>query len=624
MIPYLKARPKVRLFQPRRKLKRYYRKRFRPTLNPIGFQTMKTLPAIPLTLLALAVIPLSLFLWTSSNTLQKQIHSTVVNDPQTGLAQSLNVIQVAVNQWGDNINGSAVHFSENENFKKFIALPTPSLAAFKIFGQKLSDSTHLPLIILSDKKGNDLYDNVNIPKPSQNPTPDKKQMKPKAIAPPQASLKDFPGMDRALAGASLRGFFSFQGSLYNGSLVPVLNKGKNTGVIILGALVNDDLIRRLKSESINDLAIYSQAQTWCSSTVPPPSLDYPKMMAGFSSNGRSNNSVPVDWNHGSYLAGLIPLEGLDGRPAAYLSSFQPIKQTLTVVGFPQKNLARQGRWFLFMGVLLAAAAAWQFMAPFNRLLSAVDKIKTGSQNIDLPLNRPDEWGRLARSLQEMTNQLKEKERVSLILGKVVSPKIARNILEAKDLFALKGERREVTLLHADLRGFNTLSENMPPPALVEALNQYFTLINEAVFKHEGMMDKFIGETAIALWGAPFTHDDKERRAVQTALEIQESLKDFNISRIKKGNPPFTLGIGIHTGLVVSGNLGSDKRSDYTVIGDPLHVAARLCAMAAPGQTVVSEETYQKIKGQVKARTLNPIVIKGSLEPLKTYEITELT
>jgi class 3 adenylate cyclase len=390
----------------------------------------------------------------------------------------------------------------------------------------------------------------------------------------------------------------------------------------LGSPVNPEFIRWLKSESANDLAVYSQTQTWCSLPVPPPSLDNKKITAGFSSRGLSNNSVTLDWNHGSFQAGLMPLQGLDGRPAATLASFQPIKQTLTVVGSPQKNLARQGRWFLFMGLLLAAAAAWQFMAPFNRLLSAVDKIKTGSLNIDLPLNRPDEWGQLARSLQEMAGQIKDKERVSLILGKVVSPKIARNILEAKDLFALKGERREVTLLHADLRGFNALSENMAPPILVEALNQYFTLINEAVFKHEGMMDKFIGETALALWGAPFTHDDKELRAVQTALEIQESLKDFNISRIKKGHPPFTIGIGIHTGLVVSGNLGSDKRSDYTVIGDPLHIAARLCAMANPGQTVVSEETYQKIKGQVEARALNPIAVKGSLEPLKTYEIIE--
>jgi adenylate cyclase len=138
-----------------------------------------------------------------------------------------------------------------------------------------------------------------------------------------------------------------------------------------------------------------------------------------------------------------------------------------------------------------------------------------------------------------------------------------------------------------------------------------------------MLDRFIGDTAIAVWGVPFTHEDKELRAVRTALEIQEALKDFNISRIKKGSPPFTIAIGIHTGMVVAGNLGSEKRNDYTIIGDPLHIVARLCAMASPGQTVVSDETYQKIKPGVKANPLNPIAVKGSMESLKTYEITQL-
>jgi adenylate cyclase len=168
-----------------------------------------------------------------------------------------------------------------------------------------------------------------------------------------------------------------------------------------------------------------------------------------------------------------------------------------------------------------------------------------------------------------------------------------------------------------------LSENMPPPALVEALNQYFGLINDAVFHHEGMLDRFMGEKVLAVWGAPFSHEDKEARAVKAALEIQGALKDFNIARIKKGFPPFTLGIGIHTGALVAGNLGSEKHHDYTVIGEALQVAARLCAMATPGQVVVSEETYGKVQATVKANSLNPLALRDRMEPLKTYEITEL-
>jgi adenylate cyclase len=99
------------------------------------------------------------------------------------------------------------------------------------------------------------------------------------------------------------------------------------------------------------------------------------------------------------------------------------------------------------------------------------------------------------------------------------------------------------------------------------------------------------------------------------------MKDFNISRIKTGHPPFTVGIGIHTSMVVSGNMGSEKYYDYSVIGEALHVVSRLCSMSAPGQTVISQETYEKVKASVNANPLNPIAVKGSMESLKTYEIT---
>ncbi len=115
-----------------------------------------------------------------------------------------------------------------------------------------------------------------------------------------------------------------------------------------------------------------------------------------------------------------------------------------------------------------------------------------------------------------------------------------------------------------------------------------------------------------------------RSSEDLALEIQEALKEFNISRIKKGHPPFTIGIGIHTGLVVAGNLGSERTHMITRLSGTLFMlVARLCAMASPGQTVVSDETYQKIKSMVKANPLNPIAVKGSMESLKTYEITQL-
>jgi class 3 adenylate cyclase len=315
---------------------------------------------------------------------------------------------------------------------------------------------------------------------------------------------------------------------------------------------------------------------------------------------------------------------LDQKPCAYLAVFQPVKQTQTAEGTPRKSVFQTGLFLLLLTLALAGLGIRYYLVSFSRLFQSISDISRGNLNVSIPRDPWTEWGQLGGALQEMLESLKEKERISLILGKVVDPQAARKILAEKDYFSLKGEKRECTLLRADLKGFNTLSENMAPEALVEALNQYFGVINEVVFKYEGMLDKFIGESALAVWGAPFTHEDKESRAVKAALEIQETLKNFNISRIKKGYPSFTVVIGIHTGTVVSGNLGSNKHYDYSIIGEALHVVARLCSMAAPGQTVVSEETYRKIKNEVTAAPLSPIVVKDSLEPLKTYEITQLT
>jgi adenylate cyclase len=138
-----------------------------------------------------------------------------------------------------------------------------------------------------------------------------------------------------------------------------------------------------------------------------------------------------------------------------------------------------------------------------------------------------------------------------------------------------------------------------------------------------MVDKFIGDTAIAVWGAPFAHKDKEIRAVRAALEIQKAIKELNLARVHKGYEIFDLGIGIHTGFVVCGNLGSNQYYDYSVIGEPLQIADKLCAMAPPSQVIVSEETYEKIETLVQVTPANPIMMPGSKKLLKTYEIHQI-
>ena len=578
---------------------------------------MKNLRLLPFLVLAATAVPLGFFLLLSNSILKKSFKNSVVNEPQAALAQSLDGLNASYHQALSQTLLAALHFSMKDSLQKALTAPVTETPSVRTVAQDAAQSFPLPFLIVTNKAGKVLFDTLGIPKPTPSATPEaskkKKAKTGKPKEPLYADIHDWPGMDRALSGSSVSGLLAYQGTSYLVSAVPVSSHSKTTGVVLAGAKIDKGFLQNLKSSSPDEVAFYSQGQTLCTSSSPAPLL---APQAG---------PVSVQWQRASYLAGALTLTGPDGKPAggAYLAAFQPVKTSLTVEGSPQKQMLEAGLLLMAAATLLALGFLWQFTGAFNQLVKAVDQIRGGNLNTRLPTSRLDELGGMARSLKEMVESLQEKDRISLVLGKVVDPQAAKKILADKDYFALKGERRECTLLQADLKGFNTLSENMAPEALVEALNRYFSLINDAVFKEEGMLDRFIGEAAVAIWGAPFSHEDKEERAVKAALEIQEALREFNISRIKTGHPPFTVGIGIHTGLVVAGNLGSDKHYDYSVIGEPLHVANRLCAMAAPGQTVVSGETYERVRTLVKANAMNPIAIKDSLEPLATFEITQL-
>ncbi|HEY5039485.1 MAG TPA: adenylate/guanylate cyclase domain-containing protein [bacterium] len=578
-------------------------------------------------LLLVLLIPALAYVLLCQSILKSHLKTVVTNEPEVSLGRSLSTLRLTLEQQSQKLTLRATALSQNERLRKALTPPTAKFPKLKTLGQELSVSLQTPLFVLLDKKGNVLYDSLNLPLPTLVPTPSpvpaktsknkkSKSTHKKSSDPLLFSAIDWPGVNQALKGSPTEGTFTYQDKLYQATLVPIRSQGKTVGALLIGFSLDEDFFKAFKKTVQNDLVYYSHHKVQFSTFPPNANLPLERLFLA-SSHG---SAIFSDQN---YVWDEISLKDLNQIPAGTIAVFQPLKQSLTLEGNPRKEIIKWGVLFLALLIFLGFGLWLDFAAPLRRIVIAVVKISDGDLNAPLPVNRLDEWGSLARALAGMVESLKEKDRVSLILGKVLSPQAAKKILAEKDYFALKGERRDCTILYADLRGFNILSENMTPPVLVEALNQYFSLINEIVFKYEGMLDKFIGETAVAIWGAPFTPEDKEERAVKTALEIQEALKEFNISRIKKGFPPFTIGIGIHTGPVVSGNLGSEKHYDYTVIGEPLHIASRLCAMAAPGQTVVTEETYEKVKTLVKANLLNPIAVKGSMQPLGTYEITQL-
>ena len=205
--------------------------------------------------------------------------------------------------------------------------------------------------------------------------------------------------------------------------------------------------------------------------------------------------------------------------------------------------------------------------------------------------------------------------------RLLSPAIAEQVISGKLEVAKGGELRETTVLFSDIRGFTSMSENMPPQEVVDMLNDYFELMVEIIFENEGTLDKFVGDEIMALFGAPVAHPDDPVRAVRTAMEMLDVLeKDFNSVRREEGKAELQIGIGVNTGEVVAGYLGSSKALEYTVIGDTVNTGARLCSVAKAGQCLISRHTYDRVKDYFEVVELPPQQVKGKARALKVYNV----
>ena len=574
------------------------------------------------------LIPAVGTLWISQSILSRHLKNSVVNDPDQNLARDLSNVKLTLDQQSQQWLLKASRAAEKESLKKALTTPKSKTSHLKTLGSAAQTILQAPLLVMTDSKAGVFFDTLGLSKPAtQTPTPQAtvivKNKKSNASV-PLPSIKNWSGVQAGLKGAPLTGILVYQNVPYLAALAPVLSHPNVAGLILAGSPLDSAFIQNLKNSSQADLALYVNHKIQFSTLPASDNADIEKTLAAsaFTSSGPSHRK-PVHLGHQDYLWDEVALLDFDQNPYGALVVFQPSKQTLTVDGDPKKALLKLGLTLILLAALLFALTAGDLLSSLGRLQKAANQITEGDLNLGLPEKRTDEIGRLYWAFNDMAVALKERERISLVLGKVLAPKIAKRLLADRDHFALKGERRECTLLYAQLKGFNPLSENLPPDQLVEVLNQYFSLAHGVVFQQEGMLDKFMGESLLAVWGAPYTHEDKEARAVKAAQGIHQSLHELNMARVKKGQSAFQWGIGIHTGTVVTGNLGSNRRNDYTVIGPAVEVARRLCAKASPGQTVLSQETYEKVESLIQVKSLDALSLPDRPEPLPLYEVVEL-
>ena len=204
--------------------------------------------------------------------------------------------------------------------------------------------------------------------------------------------------------------------------------------------------------------------------------------------------------------------------------------------------------------------------------------------------------------------------------RLLSPAIADLVASGKIEVKRGGEPRTTTMLFSDIRGFTSRSETMPAEEIVAMLNDYFERMVEIVFRHEGTLDKFVGDEIMALFGAPVSAPDDAVRAVRTALDMLDELKRFNAERLAATKVTFEIGIGINTGDVVAGYIGSSKAMQYTVIGSPVNLAARLCSAANGMQVLITENTWNIVRDRFEVRELSSIQPKGIAHPVRVFEV----
>ncbi|MEL0337728.1 MAG: adenylate/guanylate cyclase domain-containing protein, partial [bacterium] len=202
----------------------------------------------------------------------------------------------------------------------------------------------------------------------------------------------------------------------------------------------------------------------------------------------------------------------------------------------------------------------------------------------------------------------------------VSKQVVDNLLEDETKLNLGGEEREVTILFTDIRGFTSMSENMEPEQVVMTLNEYFSEMIDIVFKHNGTLDKIIGDELMVVFGAPLAAEDDTERALNTAVEMQNKIKELNDTRKQRGEDPVLVGAGINKGFVVSGNIGSRDMMDYTVIGDTVNLGSRLCSAAGPGEIIVSKEVIKNQEDKFLFKELEPILVKGKKNKINIFKV----
>ena len=293
---------------------------------------------------------------------------------------------------------------------------------------------------------------------------------------------------------------------------------------------------------------------------------------------------------------------------------------------PAKEVKRQA--IKIAGYVISFAMFFIFLfsmsltGPIEKLAEMIQLVSRGNFNVKARkfVKTNDEVGDLAFAFDNMTEGLKERDKVKNLFSKFHGSSVAEDLL--KNDIAVGGTNKQVTIFFSDIRGFTAFSENKSPEEVVEMLNEYFAVMVSTINKYNGVVDKFIGDAIMAVWGAPHSSDKDTENALRACVEMRKGLEKLNIKRQARGDVPILIGMGLHSGRAISGTIGSSDRMEYTVIGDTVNMTSRIEASTKSFGTdlLVSEAVVEKVGEKFLTDYAGSAEVKGKTEPLKLFKV----
>lgn len=394
--------------------------------------------------------------------------------------------------------------------------------------------------------------------------------------------------------------------VFHAAVVPLDAAGAVFGFLLAAAPVDDEYAAALREQGRDEIVILD-ARGVLASTILRDRLPW-RSSAGLSSaETASPDPFPVVLDGERYTALAVPTA--PGVPLVALT-LQSRDQALAPYRLIQGGLIVLGLFALAAGVGGSALLARSITRPVGQLVEGTRAVASGNYDFALPVERADELGDLAASFNTMTRGLRERA----AMAKFVSHSTVEMIQARDRRPESQGERRVITVFFSDIRGFTALAERLAPEEAVALLNQCLRAQAEIVVRFKGDVDKFIGDAVFA----HFKGDDMAVNAIRCAVEIHHAMARMAAARPET---PVELGIGIATGEVILGSVGSAERLDYTALGSTVNLCSRLCSAAGPQEILLSETTYAAVRDFIAAEPLDPLTVKGFASPVSVYRMT---